>query len=81
MIPLFQGLLGQTVPAIGTVDCLGSLEGNIKISALDSQVETGVLIFNEMKCNLFFFFGGGGLVAPDPEICVMRTSGKPFCCK
>jgi hypothetical protein len=36
MIPLFQGLLSQTVPAFGTVDCLGSLEGNIKIAALNS---------------------------------------------
>jgi hypothetical protein len=52
MVPLFQGLLGKTVPAFRTVDRFGSLKCNIKIATLDSQVETGVFILNEMKCNL-----------------------------
>jgi hypothetical protein len=33
--PLFEGLLGQTIPAFSTVDHLGSLKRDIKISTLD----------------------------------------------
>jgi hypothetical protein len=36
MVALFQSLLSQTIPTIGAVDCLGSLEGDVKITALDS---------------------------------------------
>jgi hypothetical protein len=36
MIPLFQGLLGQTVPTISTVDRFGGFESDIKIATLDS---------------------------------------------
>jgi hypothetical protein len=34
MVPLFEGLLGQTVPALSTVDRLGSLKRDIKIPTL-----------------------------------------------
>jgi hypothetical protein len=36
MVPLFQGLLGQTVPTFSTVDRFGHLESDIKIATLDS---------------------------------------------
>jgi hypothetical protein len=36
MVTLFQGLLSQTIPTFGAVDCLGSFVGNVKITALDS---------------------------------------------
>jgi hypothetical protein len=36
MIPLFQGLLGQTVPTVNTVDHFGGFESDIKIATLDS---------------------------------------------
>ena len=35
VVPLFEGLLGQTVPAFSTVDRFGSLKRDIKISTLD----------------------------------------------
>jgi hypothetical protein len=35
MVPLFEGLLGQTVPAFSTVNHLGSLKRDIKIATLD----------------------------------------------
>jgi hypothetical protein len=36
MVPLFQGLLSQTVPTFGTIDNFCSLKSDIKIAALDS---------------------------------------------
>lgn len=36
MVPLFQGLLGQTVPTISTVDRFGGLKSDVKIATLDS---------------------------------------------
>jgi len=45
-------LLGKTVPAFRTVNRFGSLKCDIKIATLDGQVETGIFILNEMKCNL-----------------------------
>jgi len=36
MVPLFQGLLGQTVPTFSTVDRFGGFESNIKIATFDS---------------------------------------------
>jgi hypothetical protein len=36
MVPLFQGLLGQTVPTFSTVNRLGGFESDIKIATLDS---------------------------------------------
>jgi hypothetical protein len=35
VVPLFKGLLGQAIPAFSTVNRLGSLKRNIKISTLD----------------------------------------------
>jgi hypothetical protein len=36
MVPLFQGLLSQTVPTVSTIDHFGSLKSDIKIAALDT---------------------------------------------
>jgi len=36
MVPLFQGLLGQTVPTFNTVDRFRSFESDIEIATLDS---------------------------------------------
>jgi hypothetical protein len=52
MVPLFEGLLGQTVPALSTVDRLGSLKRDIKIATLYGQVESSGFVFHEMKCDL-----------------------------
>ena len=52
MIALFESLLSQAVPTFGTIDRFGSLECNIKIPTLDSQIKACVLVFDEMKCDL-----------------------------
>ena len=52
MIALFESLLGQTVPTVGTVDRLGSLKCNIEITTLDCQVKACVLVFDEVKRDL-----------------------------
>ena len=52
MIALFESLLGQTVPTFGAVDSFGSLECNIEITTLDSQIKACVLVFDEMKRDL-----------------------------
>jgi hypothetical protein len=36
MVPLFQGLLSQTVPTFSTVDRFGGFKSDIKVAALDS---------------------------------------------
>jgi hypothetical protein len=52
MIALFESLLGQTVPTFGTVDRFSSLECNIEVTTLDSQIKACVLVFDEVKCDL-----------------------------
>lgn len=52
MVTLFESLLGQTVPTFGTVDRLGSLECNIEITTLDSQIKACILVFDEVKRDL-----------------------------
>ena len=52
MVALLQCLLSQALPALGAIDGLGGLEGDIEIAALYGQVESGIFVLHEVECNL-----------------------------
>ena len=52
MISLLESGLSETLPTVGSVDGPGSFESNIKVAALDSKVEPGFLILDEVERDL-----------------------------
>ena len=52
VVSLFESGLSKTFPTVGSVDDLGGLESNVKVAALDGEVEPGALILDEMECDL-----------------------------
>jgi len=52
VVSLFESGLSETLPAVGSVDDPGSLESNIKVAALDGEVEPGALVLDEMERDL-----------------------------
>jgi hypothetical protein len=52
VIPLLQGLLSQPVPAFGTIDSVSSLHRDIEIATFNSQIESSVLILDEVEGDL-----------------------------
>ena len=78
MVSLFESLLSQSIPTIGTVDETSSLQCDIKITTFDCKIEPGVLIFNEVQCNLDKIVPFEMKLTPDS---LKLTSGNPFCCR
>lgn len=77
MVPLFESLLSQTFPALRSINCTGSLKGNIKISTFNGEVKASVFVLNEMQRNL----GLPGHVVRSRNSVSNCTSGNPFCCR
>jgi len=77
VVSLFESGLSEAPPAVGSVDGSSSFESNIKVAALDGEVEPSALILDKMECDLLLYVRP--IEAPrDQET---RTSGYPFCCK
>jgi hypothetical protein len=54
VIPLLEGLLRQTVPALGSINRVGCLKGDIKIATFDRKFEPCVLVLHELQSNLLW---------------------------
>ena len=52
MVPLLKGLLGQTLPALRSVNRCCGFQCNIKVPTFDSEVKTSVFVLNEVKSDL-----------------------------
>ena len=52
VVALLQGLLSKPLPALWTIDALGSFHCNIKVSAFDGKLEPRVGVLNEVQSDL-----------------------------
>jgi len=53
VVTLLERLLAETSPVVLAVDSLGHLERDVEIAALDSEVEAGRLVLDEVEGDLF----------------------------
>lgn len=72
-----QRLLGQPFPAFRPIDSLDCLRGAIKVTALNSEIESGTFVLNEMEGNIKSIVSAG---IPDQKKQAQErvTTGKPF---
>jgi len=52
VVSLFESGLGKALPTIRPVNVASGLESDIKVATLNSKVEPGAFVLDEMKCNL-----------------------------
>lgn len=74
VVSLFECGLGNTFPTAGSVH--GSLESNIEAAAINSKVEPGAFILNEMERDLSQDFGQ--LMTPGDQTSRAKNLWIPF---
>ena len=52
MVALSQSLLRQTVPQFRAINAISGFKSNIQITTFDGEIESGVLVLDEVKGDL-----------------------------
>ena len=52
MVSLLEGLLSQTLPAIGSIDIARHLQRYVEVAAFNCQIEPSTLVLDEVQRNL-----------------------------